>query len=278
MTEIPEHLLKRSKAAKSGGAVEKADEAPAKEVEATKSSTPAAPAKEFPNLDPKPAPAAVEPAFINAAKARKKIPTWVLPVIAALPIWAFSFAGTMQERESEDIVAIESELFYGTKGCAGCHGGTGGGGTGYAFADGEVLETFPEPIDMMVHIVRGSAEIQDQPYGAERADGQRRTAGERGAMPAQLGQISMIELELLVYHERHTLSGEEAESEEYLAWVEHMEEAWEDGGAEAPSITEEDLDLLLACADPEVTPGATGEGAPGDEECPGPQPAAEGEE
>ncbi len=279
MTEIPEHLLKRSKAAKSGGDAEKPAE---KAVEAAAKTAPAAaakaPAKEFPNLDPEPVVAEPESPFVLAAKARKKIPVWVLPVIAALPIWAFSFAGTMQEQETEDIVAIESELFYGTKGCSGCHGGGGGGGTGYQLSDGEVLETFPEPIDMMVHIARGSTAIDGESYGAERADGARRSAGDLGVMPAQIGQISLIELELIVYHERHTLSGEESDSEEYEAWVESMEEHWEEGGADDPVITEEDLELLLACANPDHTPGATGEGAPEGEKCPGPQPVGEGEE
>ncbi len=276
MTEIPEHLLKRSKAAKSGGDAEKpAEKMTEKAVEAAAETTPTAPTKEFPNLDPEPVIAEPESPFITAAKARKKIPGWALPVIAALPIWAFSFAGTMQEQPTEDIVAIESELFYGTKGCSGCHGGTGAGGNGYQLSDGEVLETFPGAVDMMVHIVRGSSAIDGESYGAERSDGQQRVAGARGVMPAQIGQISMIELELIVYHERHTLGGEESDSEEYEAWIESMEEHWEDGGADEPAITEEDLELLLACANPDHTPGATGTGAPEGEKCPGPQPVSE---
>lgn len=279
MTEIPEHLLKRSKAAKSGGSAEEPDKATETAVEAKAESAVAsaaqAPAKEFPNLDPEPVAPEPEPAFIAAAKARKKMPVWALPVIASLPIWAISFAGTMQVQETEDIVAVESELFYGTQGCSGCHGGGGGGGTGYQLSGGEVLETFPEPIDMMVHIARGSSAIEGENYGAERSDGQPRTAGDLGVMPAQIGQISMIQLELIVYHERHTLSGEDADSEEYEAWVESMEEHWEEGGAEDPPISDEDLELLLACANPQFTPGATGVGAPEGEVCPGPQPVSE---
>ena len=118
----------------------------------------------------------------------------------------------------------------------------------------------------MVHVARGSAEIQGETYGA---DG-RRVSGDLGQMPAQLGQISLTELELIVFHERATLSGEDTTSAEYQEWMEHMRHAYEAG--ENPEI---DLDLLLACADPAITPGAGGDA--GDQPCPGPHAAGEEE-
>ena len=175
-------------------------------------------------------------------------------MIAALPVWAYSFAGTMQQPETEDEVLVEAAELYGS--CSSCHGGTGGGGTGYQLSDGEVLETFPEPIDMMVHVARGSVEIAGQEYGAERSDG-RRVSGARnsGPMPAQLASLTQIELELVVFHERAILSGEDTTTAGYEEWIEHMREGIESGN-EDPI----DLDLLLACANPEYTPGATGRG------------------
>ncbi len=266
MTEIPEHLLKRSKAAKAGASGDDAGGADTSStpVAAETAAAPvaAAPAANLPNLDPEPEPPKPVPHFVAAATARKKVPVWVLPIIAALPVWAYSFAGTMQQPEVEDELLIVAEETYAS--CAGCHGGNGGGGVGYALSDGSVLETFPEPIDMMVHVARGSDAILDQPYGADRADGQRISGARgRGPMPAQLNSLDMVHLEVVVFHERAILSGEDTSSPAYQEWIEHMREGLEAGDGAAI-----DLELLLRCANPEYTPGATGEGG---EDCPGPQ-------
>ena len=280
MTEIPEHLLKRSKSAKAGKTGGDADAAPSTETEAASAApvaaaaaTPAVPAESLPNLDPEPEPVAPEPAYVTASKARKRVPVWALPLVAALPIWAISFAGTMQQPEVEDPLFIEGELFYAEAGCAGCHGGGGGGGSGYALSDGSVLETFPEPIDQIAHVARGSAAISGEAYGAERDDGQR-VAGDLGQMPAQVGQIPLVELEMIVFHERAVLSGEDTSTPGYEEWMEHMRETYESG-----DFKEIDLELILACANPEYTPGAQGiipETPDGSNPCPGPH--AEGEE
>lgn len=270
MTEIPEHLLKRSKAAKGGKPAEGGD-APADgestPVAAESAAAPvaAAPADNLPNLDPEPEPPKPVPHFVAAAQARKKIPVWVLPVIAALPVWAWGFAGTMQEVETEDPIFVEAAELYVS--CAGCHGGAGGGGTGYQLSGGEVLATFPEPIDMMVHVARGSDAIIDQQYGARTEDPRISGARGRGAMPAQIGTLKLVELELVVLHERAVLSGESTASQPYQEWIEDMRTRYENG-----EETEIDLDFLLACANPEWTPGATGVGSPDPEgqPCPGP--------
>lgn len=274
MTEIPEHLLKRSKAAKSGKSGDSGGDAGAAEPGAApvaaESAAPAAaaPAANLPDLDPPPPPPKPVPAYVRAAQARKRIPVWVLPVIVALPVWALSFAGTMQQPETEDILLVDAELVYGS--CSGCHGGTGGGGVGFQLSDGQVLQTFPDAVDMMVHVARGSDAIAGEEYGAVRADGSRRVSGARGRgpMPAQLNTLSQVELEVVVFHERAILSGEDTSSPEYQEWMEHMRETLEGPDADAPI----DLDFLLACADPEITPGATGEGSddPEGRPCPGP--------
>ncbi len=283
MSEIPEHLLKRSrsaKAGKTGGDAGDSDAAPA----ATSSSAPApaagsAPAAaaavlaNLPNLDPEPVPAKPEPHYVVASKARRRVPVWALPIVVALPVWAIAYPGTMQEPPREDPLITESTLFYSEAGCAGCHGATGGGGTGYAFANGSVLETFPSPIDQMVHVARGSAAIQGTEYGAVRKDGARHVAGAKGSgqMPAQEKLLSQIKLEMIVFHERE-LAGEDQTSPEYIEWMNNMRERYE--ANEADPI---DLEFLLKCADPEITPEATGEGSPDPETqpCPGPQPAEE---
>ncbi len=267
MTEIPEHLLKRSRAAKGKG-----DDAPSAAVTPAASSAPAAaaPAASGPPAvaaaaaaipkDAAPEPAKPEPHYIQAAKARKKMPIWAFMIVLALPIWAISFAGTMQEVEVEDELFIESAALYTSSGCAGCHGAGGGGGTGYQLSGGEVIKTFPAPIDMMVHVARGSAAIGGEQYGDPNREGGARIAGNRGNMPAQIGALTELELELVIFHERTALGGEEFTSAAYLEWMEHLRERIEEGDEH-----EIEIDKLLACADPAQTPGATGEGLFDDE-------------
>lgn len=278
MTEIPEHLLKRSKAAKSGKSGDSGGEsegsAESSAPVAAQSSAPAAPAANLPNLDPPPPPPKPVPHFVQAALSRPRIPVWVLPVIAALPIWAMFFAGTMQQPETEDVLLVDAELVYGS--CSGCHGGNGGGGVGYALSDGEVLKTFPDPIDHMVHVARGSDPINGEQYGDPDREGGARVSGARGrgAMPGQTESLSMIELEIVIFHERAILSGEDTSTPGYQEWIEHMRETLESEGLDAGEI---DLDFLLACANPEYTPGATGTGSPDPEGQPCPGPHAEEE-
>jgi mono/diheme cytochrome c family protein len=288
LTEIPEHLLKRSKAARgkpAGDSGSESSEAAAAESTNAPVAASGAPASSgpggltatdatvtFPNLDSEPEPPKPEPAYVTASKRRNRVPVWALPVVVALPVWALSFAGTMQQPEVEDPVFVDSAALYTEAGCAGCHGGTGGGGVGYQLSDGEVLTTFPKVVDQMVHVARGSAEIGGEAYGA---DG-RRVAGDSGSqMPAQVGTLTRHELELVVFHERAVLSGEDVDQPGYQEWMEHMREHT----AESDAIVDaEYIDFMLACATPGVTPGATGEGSPDPEAEPCPGPHAEGEE
>ena len=79
--------------------------------------------------------------------------------------------------------------------------------------------------------------------------------------------ITQNELELIVFHERATLGGEDTSDPAYQEWMEHMREVAE-GILPDHSI---DLELALACADPVYTPGATGDVDPDErEKCPGP--------
>lgn len=269
MTEIPEHLLQRSRARKGGGDDAAAGSGgggavtPAAESAPASAGPPAlvAAAAAVP-ADKPAAPAPPDPPHIAAAKARKRMPMWAMGLVAALPVWALSYAGTMQQPEVEDPLYVEAAAVYAAGGCAGCHGATGGGGTGYAFAGGEIIATFPSPIDHMVHVARGSQAISGEAYGdPERAGGQR-VSGARGsgAMPAQIGALTALELELVVFHERIVLGGDDPASPENAAWVESLREEVESHDG-API----DLDALLACADPAMTPGATGGGT----DCPG---------
>ncbi len=271
LTEIPEHLLKRSRAAKGGGGGSDGGTASSSAVEpaaaaaspvATGPAALAAASAAVPADKPAPA-APPEPHYIRAAKARKKMPMWAMGLVAALPVWALSYAGTMQQQEVEDLLFVDAEIAYTqTGGCAGCHGAGGGGGTGYQLSGGEVLATFPDAVDMMVHVARGSAAIQGEPYGDPARPGGQHVSGARnqGAMPAQLNALTQVELEMVIFHERAILSGEDTSSPAYEEWMNSMRERLE-AGDEPAAI---DLEFLLSCASPEYTPGATG----GGEGCP----------
>lgn len=278
MTEIPEHLLKRSRAAK--GKDEPSGDAGADSGASTAAVTPAASSDSPPAGPPALAAAAAatpadaplvaaapKPHFVEAAESRKRMPMWAMFMLAFVPLWAVSFGGTMQLAEAEDPLFTEAaEVYNVTGGCSGCHGAGGGGGVGYQLSDGSVVETFPHFADQMVHVYRGSSAINGEAYGAVRADGQR-VAGTRGVMPAAT-TLTELELELVIFHERVVLSGEEV-SDEYVEELRHKVEAGE--GEEV--VGEEYFGLLLACSDPGITPEATGGGAVNDDGeniCPGP--------
>lgn len=216
MTEVPEHLLRRSqeRRAAMGLGPEPGDagggDAPAES--AASSSAPAAPAApEAPagsaplpvpakEADAPPPPA---PPFVEAAERRKRVPVWALPVLAALPVWAFLYVGTLDPKTSaaSDPVTAGAAIF--SERCASCHGATGGGGVGPQLSDGMVLETFADPADQIEWVSLGSEGfLEAGVYG---------DAGKPvgGGMPAFGGTLTPEELVAVVAHERVTLSGEE---------------------------------------------------------------------
>ncbi|MFM8508068.1 MAG: hypothetical protein ACKOBR_10345, partial [Actinomycetota bacterium] len=128
MTEVPDYLLKRSKdrrAVLSGG-TPSAEPSASKEVAktATSSAAPAIAAEALPPPPPKP-----DPAYVVAAKTRKKIPFWAMATLSLLPVWAFLYllAVRPQEREASGPMAIGAAAYNA---CASCHGAAGQGGAG----------------------------------------------------------------------------------------------------------------------------------------------------
>lgn len=171
MTEIPEHLLKRSRERRA--AMGRGDDAP--EGSTGDAATDSAPVPAAAAATPAPAPAAAvepaapeppkpEPAYIQAAKRRKRIPYWAMTALAALPLWGYVYVRTLEPAPSggDDPVSLGAEV-YST--CAGCHGGTGGGGSGPAFTDGAVVETFSDWRDHAAWVRIGGADWPAATYG-----------------------------------------------------------------------------------------------------------------
>lgn len=213
MTEIPEHLLARSKArraamggggapAESGGgdeAAPAAQSAPATRAAATPAPAAAAAAPAAP-AEPEPT-----PPWVEAAERRKKIPFWAVGVLALLPLWVVVYALTLDEPTVDDGPLVVGEEVYGGKGCSGCHGATGGGSGNIPALTGETAatEVFPRPADMVAWIALGSsgweqAGLTEWPNGT----------AINGGMPAWADSLTAEELMAVTLHVRAGLDGE----------------------------------------------------------------------
>ena len=219
MTEIPEHLLKRSKerrAAIGGEEAPAGDSAPSEAVEAA----PAAPAPVAAAVaatpEPTPPPPPMRPE-VAAAVTRKKIPIWAMPVLVALPLWAYVYQATLEPAPSGELTPVEEGgAIYKSAACSGCHGAGGAGNASVPALTG-VLETWPDYRDQMMWVRLGSTEWESYSptYGAPAKPVQ-------GGMPAH-GGLDDEHLALVVLYERVEFGGLEEGSEEYLALLEIAE-------------------------------------------------------
>lgn len=144
--------------------------------------------------------------MVEAYRKRRKIPMWAMPVLAALPVWAYVYVGTLDPPPAGEGPLVLGEEAYAGNGCGGCHGAGGGGGVGPAFSGGAIYETWPRFEDHFEWVRLGSAGWQaahgdtyganDKPIGA-------------GGMPA-FGEDSLSNADLMyiVLHEREDLGGE----------------------------------------------------------------------
>jgi mono/diheme cytochrome c family protein len=216
VTEIPEHLLKRSKERRSaigGGDAPAEESAPSSEVEAAPETAPVAPAAAAAAAVPEPAPVP-EPMRpeVAAALSRRKIPYWALPVLAALPLWAYVYQATLEPAPTGELTPVEAGgEIYVSSACAGCHGAGGAGSASVPGFDA-VLETWPDFRDHMMWVRVGNADwvaaSGEQAYGATDKP------SNNGSMPAH-PSLSDQELAEVVLYERVQLGGMEEEGEEY---------------------------------------------------------------
>lgn len=223
MTEVPEHLLQRSRdrraalglgGAEDGGIAAAAAPRAAAEVEvAGAGAAPAAAAKKSATTATAAAPETkVEPLapYVDAGIRRKKIPVWAMPVLAALPIWAIIYAGTLDKATPKELgpLATGAEVYAG-KGCSGCHGGGGGGGSGPAL--NKLTVDFSNPADQLYWVMEGSAGFQKlglTTYG----DSKKPIAG---GMPGWADSLTAPELVGVIRHEREVFAGDKFTPEEY---------------------------------------------------------------
>ncbi len=237
MTEIPEHLLKRSKerkAAMSGEApAEEAAESTA--VAPVADSAPVAAAAASPAIpEPEPEPVKVAP-YVEAYEARKKMPYWIIPVLLTLPVWAAMYVGTL-ERVPQGLTGLlgEGEELYIESGCSGCHGAEGGGGIGPAFANGEVHVSFTSIEDQMVWVSKGSAIVgTGNIYTSENSTRPRAVANQMpGYGAGASGALDVEQLLAVVLYERTQFEPSQEFAERDLQLADKMTEMIETGELE----------------------------------------------
>jgi mono/diheme cytochrome c family protein len=228
VTEIPEHLLKRSRERRQalglsteGG--EAATDAPAASAGAPATTTPAAApapaARATPPVPAAPPPPKPVPPYVQAAQRRRRIPIWAMPVLALLPLWALIYAQAMRPQEVEltGALAVGAEVFAQ---CSSCHGEAGQGGVGYPFVNGEVIKTFPDIEQQVAFVSSGSQVFDGQVYGDPNREGGPHIGLARGngAMPAFGTQLTAAELLGVVCHERYTLGGGDQTGDEFIEY------------------------------------------------------------
>lgn len=288
MTAIPEHLLNRSRERRAamGGNGGDADEGsgpaaggsaparpPAKASAAAPASMPAHPAPATAETAPAASP------MVEAYERRRKIPFWAMPVLAALPLWAYVYTGTLSPPPAGEGPAVLGDEFYAGSGCGGCHGAGGAGTGGFpGFTDGRIYETWPSFVEHFEWVRLGSSnwlEERGDTYGAT-------DKPVNGGMPGfGPDQISDADLLFIVLHERE-LGGsnpdsEDAEALEAVALLLSenpdmtFEEALAEVGVEAPETGDAGSGADLAGSPPGNAPeqegtsgsrGETGRGSP----------------
>lgn len=234
MTEVPEHLLKRSRerrAAIGGGGGGDAGSPPAapgedpgtgaaaSAVESTEVVPAAAAAAPAPVEEPPPPP---PPPYVEAALGRPKIPRFAVPVLAALPLWALIYAGTLTAGGGEELdpqLALGRDVYAAN--CAACHGASGGGGAGRPL--NEVLTVFPDAAQHIAWVENGSP-AAGEPYGEGRVS----QSDGYGPMPGFADSLSPEEIEAVVRWERVEYGG--ASDEAIEASDEPAEDAETQGG------------------------------------------------
>jgi hypothetical protein len=221
VAEIPEHLLKRSRdrraalglggdSADDAGSTQPATSSPARRGRAAAPAAPPPPKPDSP--------------VVAAFKRRKRIPFWAMVALSLLPVWALLYARavTTQAEVVAGPLGVGEEVYAST--CAGCHAADGSGGAGYAFTEGEVLQTFPHIEDQLRWVYFGTEGYNAADvtiYGNPDRPGGAHITGTKGVMPAQGTALTGAELLSVVCHERYTAGGADAAgdyAEEFEQW------------------------------------------------------------
>ncbi|MDQ1394339.1 MAG: hypothetical protein QOF30_3316 [Acidimicrobiaceae bacterium] len=217
MTEIPEHLLRRSRERRAalglggdgegGGESESSGSALAAKSEAAPAKAPAASAAKVPAVVVEPVEVAPA-AYIAPPKGPHKlrIPIWVMPVLIAIPLWAFFFPAAFSNHKKAavtDPVVLGNQVYHSS--CSTCHGSNGEGGVGPALHGGVAAITFPKVADHIDWVKNGSTGLaKNAPYGDPNREGGQRVAS-KNDMPGFASSLSPTQIADVVAYERTKL-------------------------------------------------------------------------
>ena len=152
------------------------------------------------------------PVYVQAALTRKKIPLWVMPVLAFLPLWAIIYVNTLSKAPSTVPSQLEAGATAYAAKCQGCHQADGSGGAGRPLNQGSVIKTFPNIAEQLQFVWLGSTGTgaAGTAYGdPNREGGAHATLKYNGnAMPTFKGAVTQTELLEIVRHEREVFGAE----------------------------------------------------------------------
>ena len=232
MTEVPEHLLEASRKARARLTGKGGDDAakPASDAGSAVEAAPAAAAPApvaaapVPEVPKEPEPV---PPFVQAALARKKVPSWAFFIVLMLPIWGFFYVGTTERPPEEGVFEAGEELYSV---CANCHGAGGGGGTGRPLAGGEVVATFPDAASHAWWVINGSP-APNTPYGDPNREGGQHVAHDySGPMAGFATEWTGYEILEVVYYERAEHGELDPDEDHDLLALEELIIHWDDYG------------------------------------------------
>jgi mono/diheme cytochrome c family protein len=270
VTEIPEHLLKRSQAARSKAGGDGDVAAPSAATPAkVEQAAPVAKAAAVPAVPAAPPPPEPDLPVVTAYKQRKKIPMWAMATLSLLPIWLFMYVRSVTPTEEvvEGPIGLGAEIYASA--CASCHGGNGEGGAGRVLNAGEFWATFPRIEDSLNWIYFGTEGYEAagvSGYGdPNREGGQHATRSYNGgAMPAQGGNLTDYEILAATCYIRYSINEVDTTGDlaaEYDKWCSEASPEFEELEAGALTLTGIP-DVGDAPREPleDQTPGAVAEG------------------
>jgi len=218
MTEVPEHLLRRSRERREALGLATSGDGGGAEPPSAPAAAPASPpASASPSTDvaatgPGAGPPAVleepEPEVSYVAKpdpGRSKNPLWVMPVLVGLPLWAFFYASAFNPPRQTGPVdpLVLGATVYKSAGCSGCHGAGGEGGVGPPLTGGQAKLTFPNEADHISWVKTGSGPFSGQKYGDPKRPGGQHGPS-KGVMPG-FASLPPAQIEAVVKYEREKL-------------------------------------------------------------------------
>lgn len=154
--------------------------------------------------NPSPVSGPVDP--VAAEQRRRRIPVWAVVLFPALLVWAIIYVnGVTEPPAAEDTPQAMGAQLYGQS-CAGCHGANGEGGSGPAFAGGDLGEVFPTWDEQIRWVAIGSSNWTSV-TGSDTFGATEKPADPGGGMPGFGPQgndasMSCEEIALVVQYER----------------------------------------------------------------------------